>query len=98
MTALQAATGASVRGGQIEIASEDNGVFADITFGEGVAMSAEAVTAVISSVSQSGGFTATRASASFNETRFATGKDYKVFADAVGLDFETMKWAQDEGV
>jgi len=98
MTALQAATGAAVRGGQIEIGAEDGDVFADITFGEGVAMSAEAVTAVIASVAQSGGFTATRASASFNETRFASGKDYKVFADAVGLDFESMKWAQDEDV
>lgn len=97
-TALQAAAGATVRGGQIEIGTDDGDVFADITFGAGVAMSAEAVTAVVASVSQSGGFAATRASASFNETRFATGKDYKLFADAVGLDFETMKWAQDEGV
>lgn len=98
MTALQAATGATVRGGQIEIGADEGDVFADITFGEGVSMSAEAVSAVISSVAQSGGFAATRANASFNETRFATGKDYKVFADAVGLDFETMKWSQDEGV
>lgn len=98
LTALGAASGATVRGGQVEVGTEDGDVFADITFGERVELTPEAISSVMSSVSQSGGFAPTRASASFNEVRFATGKDYKVFADAVKLDFEQMRWSQDDGV
>jgi hypothetical protein len=98
LAALQAATGATVRGGQIEVGTDHGETFADITFGDGVAMTAEAVSSVMSAVAQSAGFAPTRASASFNQARFATGKDYKTFADAVGLDFEKMKWSQDDGI
>ena len=95
LSALQLATGATVSGGQIEVGTEDSDVFADVTIGDGVVLTAEAVSAVMATIAKSGGFEATRASASFNQTSFKTGKDYKLFADAVSLDFETMRWAQD---
>lgn len=98
LAALKAAVGATVRGGQVEVGTEDGETFADVTFGDHVAMTADAVTSLMAGVSTAAGFAATRASASFNRTRFASGKDYTLFADKVGLDFSGMRWSQDEGI
>lgn len=97
LAALQTAKGAKVQGGQIEVGTDDGETFSDVTFGEGVALSAEAITGLMASLGEAGGFVATRASASFNKTRFESGRDYKTFADRLGLDFESLKWSQGEG-
>jgi Protein of unknown function (DUF499) len=98
LAALRAAVGATVRGGQVEIGTEDGEIFADVTFGDHVSMSADAITSLMAGVSTAAGFAPTRASASFNQTRFASGKDYKLFADAAGLDFTGLRWSQDTGI
>lgn len=91
---LQAAPGSRVRGGQIEVGTDDSEIFSDVTFGDGVGISSEGITAIMGTLGQSGEFSATRASASFNRTYFASGKDYKIFADALSLDFESLRWSQ----
>jgi len=94
LSALQAARGAKVQGGQVEVGTEDGETFSDVTFGEGVALSAEAITTLMATLGQAGEFVATRASASFNRTRFESGRDFKTFADRLGLDFENLRWTQ----
>lgn len=96
LSAMQAATGATVRGGQVEVGTDDGDIFADVTFGDRVAMTSDAISSVMDTLAHSSGFTATRASASFNQTWFNSGKDYKIFADKIGLDFAKMRWSQDE--
>lgn len=92
--ALAAATGASVRGGRIEVGTDAADAYVEISFGDNIAMTADKLRALITDAGTATGITPTKASASFNEVSFATGKDYKVYADAMKLDFATMSWTQ----
>ncbi|MCJ2007043.1 DUF499 domain-containing protein [Methylobacterium sp. J-092] len=97
LSALKSAHGSAVHGGQVDVGTDEPETFADTTFGDDVALRPEAIETIMATLAAAGGFTATRANASFNSISFSSGKDYKVFADALGLDFERMVWSQDEG-
>ncbi len=92
--ALSAVAGASVRGGRIEIGTDAADAYVEISFGDSVGMTAEKIRALMTDAGSAAGITPTKGSASFNEITFSTGKDYKVFADAMKLDFAALSWTQ----
>lgn len=94
IAALGKATGASVRGGRLEIATDAADHYLDMTIGDAVSMTPESLRTLMAAGGAAAGLVPTKANASFNEISFATGKDFKNFADAMGIDFETADWAQ----
>ena len=80
----------------MEIATDIAEDYVDITFGDNVRMTPDALSTLIKAVTEATGFTPTRANADFNRTTFSTGKDYKVYADKIKLDYESANWSQDD--
>ncbi|WP_442754267.1 DUF499 domain-containing protein [Methylocystis sp. JAN1] len=97
IAALREAQGAKVFGGRIESgrSDQDDG-YMDTTFGGAIGLGADEIENILNTLAKEAGFKAERVSLAFNETAFMTGKDFKNFADKRDLDYETLKWAQDE--
>ncbi|RWD32092.1 MAG: ATP-binding protein [Mesorhizobium sp.] len=95
LEALKLAAGATIRGGKLEIGTEEGDLFVDTVFGDQVALLPAAVETIMSTIAREAAFEATRANGAFNSTKFTTGKDFRVFADTMKLDFESLKWTQD---
>ena len=78
----------------MQIGTDAADAYVEISFGDSVTMSAEKLRALMSDVGAAAGIEPKKANARFNQISFATGKDYKGFADTMKLDFATMNWTQ----
>ena len=94
LVALREAQGAKAFGGRIEASRDGQDGWLEATFGATVGLSADGIDGILKTMTAQAGFEPQTVSIALNETCFATGKDFRNFADKRGLDFETLKWTQ----
>lgn len=93
LAALRSLPGAIVDAGLFEIESKRvEGEMMGLRLR--AAISGEALDALAKQVVEASGFQTPAASLRLQKVRFSTGRDYRTFAEKLGLDFERQQWQQ----
>jgi hypothetical protein len=92
--ALKAAPGAMAKGGRIEVNGSLEQDFLTLTFGDTIALGSEVLDPVVKLLAGKAGTLDPSVSVQLHSFRFATGRDFKNFADKFAIDFEKAEWSQ----
>jgi hypothetical protein len=92
--ALKVAQGVVAMGGRIEVNGSSEQDFLTLTFGDTIALGSEVLDPVVKLLVGKAGTLDPSVSVQLHSFRFATGRDFKNFADKFAIDFEKVEWSQ----